>query len=43
MDDAFSVYEQVIAVEKGKDNSILLPLLYAQYSRFSYLVCLLTL
>ncbi|KAH0854870.1 LOW QUALITY PROTEIN: hypothetical protein HID58_031354, partial [Brassica napus] len=38
VDDAFSVYEQVIAVEKGKDNSILLPLLYAQYSRFSYLV-----
>lgn len=39
MDDAFSVYEQVIAVEKGKENSTLLPLLYAQYSRFSYLVC----
>ncbi|KAL0797329.1 hypothetical protein Bca101_052503 [Brassica carinata] len=38
LDDAFSVYEQVIAVEKGKENSILLPLLYAQYSRFSYLV-----
>ncbi|CAF2105213.1 unnamed protein product [Brassica oleracea] len=38
VDDAFSVYEQVIAVEKGKENSILLPLLYAQYSRFSYLV-----
>ncbi|CAA7015367.1 unnamed protein product [Microthlaspi erraticum] len=38
MDDAFSVYEQVIAVEKGKENSTLLPLLYAQYSRFSYLV-----
>ncbi|CAH2038975.1 unnamed protein product [Thlaspi arvense] len=38
LDDAFSLYEQVIAVEKGKENSTLLPLLYAQYSRFSYLV-----
>ncbi|CAH8390329.1 unnamed protein product [Eruca vesicaria subsp. sativa] len=34
----FSACEQVITVEKGKENSILLPLLYAQYSRFSYLV-----
>ncbi|CAN8295709.1 unnamed protein product [Cochlearia groenlandica] len=38
LDDAFSLYEQVIAVEKGKEQSTVLPLLYAQYSRFSYLV-----
>ncbi|CAN8311187.1 unnamed protein product [Cochlearia groenlandica] len=38
LDDAFSLYEQVIAVEKSKGNSALLPLLYAQYSRFAYLV-----
>ncbi|ESQ36523.1 hypothetical protein EUTSA_v10006844mg [Eutrema salsugineum] len=38
LDDAFSLYEQVIAVEKGKENSTLLPLLYAQYARFTYLV-----
>ncbi|XP_020867264.1 pre-mRNA-processing factor 39 isoform X3 [Arabidopsis lyrata subsp. lyrata] len=38
LDDAFSLYEQVIAVEKGKEHSTILPLLYAQYSRFSYLV-----
>ncbi|XP_023644667.1 pre-mRNA-processing factor 39 isoform X2 [Capsella rubella] len=38
LDDAFTLYEQVIAVEKGKEHSPLLPLLYAQYSRFSYLI-----
>ncbi|KAL1188850.1 Pre-mRNA-processing factor 39-1 [Cardamine amara subsp. amara] len=38
LDDAFSLYEQVIAVEKVKEHSTILPLLYAQYSRFSYLV-----
>ncbi|XP_010457436.1 PREDICTED: pre-mRNA-processing factor 39 isoform X1 [Camelina sativa] len=38
LDDAFTLYEQVIAVEKGKEHSPILPLLYAQYSRFSYLV-----
>ncbi|CAN8306311.1 unnamed protein product [Cochlearia groenlandica] len=38
LDNAFSLYEQVIAVEKGKEHSTILPLLYAQYSRFSYLV-----
>ncbi|CDY18203.1 BnaC05g02260D [Brassica napus] len=37
-EDAFALYEQVIALEKGKENSTVLPLLYAQYSRFSYLV-----
>ncbi|XP_013666401.2 pre-mRNA-processing factor 39-2 isoform X2 [Brassica napus] len=38
LEDAFALYEQVIALEKGKENSTVLPLLYAQYSRFSYLV-----
>ncbi|KAF3583970.1 hypothetical protein F2Q69_00025782 [Brassica cretica] len=37
-EDAFALYQQVIALEKGKENSTVLPLLYAQYSRFSYLV-----
>ncbi|KAL0724059.1 hypothetical protein Bca4012_038658 [Brassica carinata] len=38
LEDAFALFEQVIALEKGKENSTILPLLYAQYSRFSYLV-----
>ncbi|XP_010475046.1 PREDICTED: pre-mRNA-processing factor 39-like isoform X1 [Camelina sativa] len=38
LDDAFTLYEQVIAVEKGKEHSPILPFLYAQYARFSYLV-----
>ena len=38
LEDAFSLYEQAIAIEKGKEHSQTLPLLYAQYSRFSYLV-----
>lgn len=36
--DAFSLYEQTIAIEKGKEHSQVLPMLYAQYSRFLYLV-----
>ncbi|XP_058005800.1 pre-mRNA-processing factor 39-1 isoform X2 [Hevea brasiliensis] len=36
--DAFSLYEQAIAIEKGKEHSQVLPMLYAQYSRFLYLV-----
>ncbi|KAF2307137.1 hypothetical protein GH714_025041 [Hevea brasiliensis] len=35
--DAFSLYEQAIAIEKGKEHSQVLPMLYAQYSRFLYL------
>ncbi|KMT05743.1 hypothetical protein BVRB_7g166710 isoform C [Beta vulgaris subsp. vulgaris] len=38
MEDAFSLYEQAIAIEKGKEHSQTLPLLFAQYSRFVYLV-----
>ncbi|XP_010556865.1 PREDICTED: pre-mRNA-processing factor 39-like [Tarenaya hassleriana] len=38
LDDAFSLYEQAIAIEKGKEHSPILPILYAQYSRFTYLV-----
>ncbi|XP_019165649.1 PREDICTED: pre-mRNA-processing factor 39 [Ipomoea nil] len=38
LDDACSLYEQAIAIEKGKEHSQTLPLLYAQYSRFLYLV-----
>uniref|UniRef100_M4EF33 Arginyl-tRNA synthetase catalytic core domain-containing protein n=1 Tax=Brassica campestris TaxID=3711 RepID=M4EF33_BRACM len=37
-DGACSVYDDVIALERSKKDSILLPLLYSQYSRFSYLV-----
>ncbi|KAL5863772.1 hypothetical protein ACOSQ3_001286 [Xanthoceras sorbifolium] len=37
LDDAFSLYEQAIAIEKGKEHSQTLPMLYAQYSRFLYL------
>ncbi|KAK6937723.1 hypothetical protein RJ641_031231 [Dillenia turbinata] len=39
LEDAFSVYDQAIAIEKGKEHSQTLPLLFAQYSRFLYLVC----
>ncbi|XP_039046240.1 pre-mRNA-processing factor 39-like [Hibiscus syriacus] len=39
LEDAFSLYEQAIAIEKGKEHSQTLLMLYAQYSRFSYLVC----
>ncbi|KAL6560857.1 hypothetical protein OROHE_006034 [Orobanche hederae] len=38
LEDACSLYEQAIAIEKGKENSQTLPLLFAQYSRFVFLV-----
>ncbi|KAL0287016.1 UNVERIFIED_CONTAM: Pre-processing factor 39 [Sesamum angustifolium] len=38
LDDACSLYEQAIAIEKGKEQSQTLPLLFAQYSRFVFLV-----
>ncbi|KAI3682635.1 hypothetical protein L1987_82748 [Smallanthus sonchifolius] len=38
LDDACSLYEQTIAIEKGKEHSQTLPLLFAQYSRYLYLV-----
>ncbi|PON66832.1 Tetratricopeptide-like helical domain containing protein [Trema orientale] len=38
LEDAFSLYEQAIAIEKGKEHSQSLPMLFAQYSRFAYLV-----
>ncbi|KAI7734866.1 hypothetical protein M8C21_008804 [Ambrosia artemisiifolia] len=38
MEDACSLYEQTIAIEKGKEHSQTLPLLFAQYSRFLYMV-----
>ncbi|KAK8694046.1 hypothetical protein V6N13_071610 [Hibiscus sabdariffa] len=38
LEDAFSIYEQAIAIEKAKEHSQTLPILYAQYSRFSFLV-----
>ncbi|VFQ86275.1 unnamed protein product [Cuscuta campestris] len=37
-DDACSLYEQAIAIEKAKEQSQTLPLLFAQYARFLYLV-----
>ncbi|XP_076942768.1 pre-mRNA-processing factor 39-1-like [Bidens hawaiensis] len=37
-EDACSLYEQTIAIEKGKEHSQALPFLFAQYSRFLYLV-----
>ncbi|XP_061961590.1 pre-mRNA-processing factor 39-1-like isoform X2 [Populus nigra] len=37
LEDAFSLYEQAIAIEKGKEHSQVLPALYAQYARFIYL------
>ncbi|XP_074334416.1 pre-mRNA-processing factor 39-1 isoform X2 [Apium graveolens] len=39
VEDACSLYEQAIAIEKGKEHSQTLPQLFAQYSRFVYLVC----
>ncbi|KAL3517738.1 hypothetical protein ACH5RR_020327 [Cinchona calisaya] len=38
LEDACSLYEQAIAIEKGKEHSQTLPLLFAQYSRFLFLV-----
>ncbi|KAG9446828.1 hypothetical protein H6P81_012956 [Aristolochia fimbriata] len=35
---AFSVYEEAIKVERGKEQSQILPMLLVQYSRFLYLV-----
>ncbi|MQL81326.1 hypothetical protein Taro_013792, partial [Colocasia esculenta] len=35
---AFSVYEESIAAERGKELSQVLPMLLAQYSRFLYLI-----
>ncbi|XP_057718313.1 pre-mRNA-processing factor 39-1 isoform X2 [Arachis stenosperma] len=37
LEDAFSLYEQAIAIEKGKEHSQTLPMLFAQFSRFVYL------
>jgi len=39
MEDVFSLYELAIAIEKGKEHSQTLSILFAQYSRFVYLVC----
>ncbi|XP_057480000.1 pre-mRNA-processing factor 39-1-like isoform X2 [Actinidia eriantha] len=39
LEDACSVYEQAIAVEKGKEHTQTLPFLSVQYSRFLLLVC----
>ncbi|XP_010264873.1 PREDICTED: pre-mRNA-processing factor 39 isoform X2 [Nelumbo nucifera] len=38
MEDALTLYEQAIATEKGKEQSQTLPMLFVQYSRFSFLV-----
>ncbi|KAL2455544.1 Tetratricopeptide repeat (TPR)-like superfamily protein [Forsythia ovata] len=38
LEDACSLYEQSIEIEKVKEHSQTLPLLFAQYSRFLYLV-----
>ncbi|XP_058207837.1 pre-mRNA-processing factor 39-1-like [Rhododendron vialii] len=38
LEDACSVYEQALAIEKGKENSQTLAFLFAQYSRFLHLV-----
>ncbi|XP_010262449.1 PREDICTED: pre-mRNA-processing factor 39-like isoform X2 [Nelumbo nucifera] len=38
LQDALSLYEQAVATEKGKEQSQTLPMLFVQYSRFSYLV-----
>ena len=38
LEDACSLYEQAIAIEKGKEHSQALALLFAQYSRFIFLV-----
>ncbi|GER24959.1 pre-mRNA-processing factor [Striga asiatica] len=37
LEDACSLYEQAIAIEKGKEQSQTLPLLFGQYSRFVFL------
>lgn len=38
MEEAYSLYEQAIAIEKGKEHSQALQMLYAQYSRFVHMV-----
>ncbi|KAG9149410.1 hypothetical protein Leryth_003373 [Lithospermum erythrorhizon] len=38
LEHACTLYEQALAIEKGKEHSQALPLLYAQYSRFLLLV-----
>ncbi|XP_035550356.1 pre-mRNA-processing factor 39-like isoform X7 [Juglans regia] len=38
LEDAYSLYEQAIAIERGKEHSQTLPMLYAQYSRFVYMI-----
>ncbi|EPS68551.1 hypothetical protein M569_06212, partial [Genlisea aurea] len=38
LENACSLYEQAISIEKGKEQSQTLPMLFAQYSRFIYLV-----
>ncbi|XP_050366846.1 pre-mRNA-processing factor 39-1 [Argentina anserina] len=40
MEAAYSLFEQTIAIEKGKEHSQTLPVLFAQYARFTYLVTL---
>ncbi|XP_031375680.1 pre-mRNA-processing factor 39-like [Punica granatum] len=37
LEDALSIYEQAIAIEKGKEHSQTLPVLFAQYARFLYM------
>ncbi|CAA0823930.1 Tetratricopeptide repeat (TPR)-like superfamily protein [Striga hermonthica] len=37
LEDACSLYEQAIAIEKGKEQSQTLPLLFGQYLRFVFL------
>ncbi|KAJ6680787.1 PRE-MRNA PROCESSING PROTEIN PRP39-RELATED [Salix purpurea] len=37
LEDAFSLYEQAIAIEKGKELPLVLPAFYAQYAQFIYL------
>ncbi|XP_073150895.1 pre-mRNA-processing factor 39-1-like isoform X2 [Henckelia pumila] len=39
LEESCSLYEQAVAIEKGKEHSQTLPLLFAQYSRFMFLVC----
>lgn len=38
LEDACSLYEQAIVIEKAKEHSQTLPLLFAQYARFVFLV-----
>ncbi|KAF9669774.1 hypothetical protein SADUNF_Sadunf14G0142500 [Salix dunnii] len=38
--DAFSLFEQAIATEKGREHPLVLPALYTHYARFIYLTFL---